>query len=282
MPDRTVLITGCSSGIGRETALKFGKKGWKVYATARYPEDIENLADKGFETLELDVTDEKQVTDAVETVVENDGRFDCLVNNAGYGQMGVVEDVTTDELHYQFDVNVYGPHRLTRAVLPQMRDQGWGTIVNMSSIAGRISSPGMGAYAASKHALEALSDSLRAEVDDFGIDVVLIEPGPVNTKFGDNVEGIDHRSRDGDEGDDDVEDEGAYEAIYRGIRSFNESLSSGRSAHPTEVAETIYEAAESDDPKARYSVKWSFRIASLGRYVPSKWRDRFYDKLSGE
>jgi len=184
----TVLITGCSSGIGRATALAFLEEDWTVYATARDEGDLEALADAGCETAELDVTDDDAVERVVDRVVEERGGIDCLVNNAGYAQMGPIEDVPVEDVHGQFDVNVYGPHRLTRAVLPHMREAEDGTIINVSSTAGRLSFPGGGVYSGSKFALEAMSDALRGEVQPFGIDVVLVEPGPVVTNFQDRVE----------------------------------------------------------------------------------------------
>ena len=145
MQDKTVLITGSSSGIGRATAAAFLDEDWTVHATARDTADIEDLAEAGCETHELDVTDDEDVADVVDRVVDADGRIDCLVNNAGFGQFGPLEDVPVEDLHAQFDVNVYGPHRMARAVLPHMREQGEGTIVNLSSVSGRVATPGMGA-----------------------------------------------------------------------------------------------------------------------------------------
>jgi NAD(P)-dependent dehydrogenase (short-subunit alcohol dehydrogenase family) len=184
MTDETALITGCSSGIGQSTARHFVDDGWTVYATAREEGDI---ADLDCRTDELDVTSGADIDRVVDRAIEEEGRLDCLVNNAGYGQYGPLEDVPTDELHRQFDVNVYGPHRLTRAVLPHMRDREEGTIVNVTSVAGRVVTPGGGAYSASKFAVEAMSDALRGEIDRFGVDVVLVEPGPVQTGFRDRM-----------------------------------------------------------------------------------------------
>jgi len=175
---KTVLITGCSSGIGRATALAFLDEEWSVWATARDEDDVADLADEGCRTAELDVTNARDCERVVERVLDTEGRIDCLVNNAGYGQFGPLENVSLEELHAQFDVNVYGPHRLVREALPHMRERGDGTIVNVSSVSGRIATPGNGAYSGSKFALEAMSDALRAEVDDFGVDVVVVEPAP--------------------------------------------------------------------------------------------------------
>jgi len=180
---KTVLITGCSSGIGRATALAFAEEGWTVYATARDPDDIEPLADAGCKTAALDVTDPTDIDRVVNRILDEDGVLSCLVNNAGYGQFGPVEDVPTEKIEQQYAVNVYGPHRLIKAVLPHMRREEDGTIINISSVAGRVAFPGGGVYCGSKFAIEGMSDALRAEVEPFDIDVVVIEPGPVKTGF---------------------------------------------------------------------------------------------------
>ncbi|OYR65614.1 hypothetical protein DJ71_22360, partial [Halorubrum sp. E3] len=150
---KTVLITGCSSGIGRAAARAFLDEGWTVYATARNPADIETLGEAGCELATLDVTDQSDVDRVVDRILDEEGAIDALINNAGYGQFGPVEDVPTAKVHEQFDVNVYGPHRLIKAVLPGMRRERDGTIVNVSSVAGRVSFPGGGVYSGSKFAI---------------------------------------------------------------------------------------------------------------------------------
>ncbi|WP_226479523.1 SDR family oxidoreductase [Natrinema amylolyticum] len=269
---KSVLITGCSSGIGRATARAFLADDWQVFATARNVDDIAALGEAGCETLELDVTDPEQVARVVEEVVDVAGSIDCVVNNAGYAQMGPLEDVATVDLHRQFDVNVYGPHRLTRAALPHMRAQGEGRIVNVSSVIGRISFPGAGAYAGSKHALEAMSDSLRAEVDEFGIDVVVVEPGPVETEFTNRV----------DEELPDDERTPAYESLYE---LYDEAqLVGGGSggpfaSEPDDVAEAILDSATSPDPPARYPVGPIAQYGLYARYLPDRLRDAVYGLL---
>ncbi|WP_424019648.1 SDR family oxidoreductase [Halorientalis pallida] len=268
MEDKTVLITGASSGIGRATAQTFDEEGWTVYATARDTDDIEDLAEAGCETQELDVTEPEHVEAAVERVIEDAGRLDCLVNNAGYAQFGPLEDVPTDRVHDQFDVNVYGPHRLIREALPHMREQGEGTIVNVSSVAGRIATPGMGVYNGSKFALEGLTDALRGEVDDYGVDAVLIEPGPVDTNFDERAD---------EELENGTERSGAYDSIYA---FYEEGQTFGGTSAlavpPTDVAETILEAACSPDPDPRYPVGQLAKYSSLLRFVPDRFRDGFY------
>jgi NAD(P)-dependent dehydrogenase (short-subunit alcohol dehydrogenase family) len=183
-PSKAVLITGCSSGIGRATALRLGGAGWTVYASARRPESLQELAGAGMRTLALDVTDESSMRAAVEQVTQECGAVGVLINNAGYSQSGAIETVPLDVARRQFETNVFGLVRLTQLVLPGMRAQRWGKIVNVGSMGGRITFPGGGHYHATKHALEAISDALRFEVRGFGVDVILLEPGLITTEFG--------------------------------------------------------------------------------------------------
>ncbi|MDQ2049686.1 SDR family oxidoreductase [Natronolimnohabitans sp. A-GB9] len=269
---KSVLITGCSSGIGRATANAFLRDDWQVFATARSTDDIEDLEEAGCTTLELDVTDPDQVARTVERVVEVGGAIDCLVNNAGYAQMGPMEDVSTSDLHRQFDVNVYGPHRLIRAALPHMRAQGAGRIINVSSVIGRISIPGSGAYAGSKHALEAMSDSLRAEVEEFGIDVTVIEPGPVETNFADRV----------DEELPENERTPAYETLYD-LYDEMQLIGAGSggpfASDPDDVAAAILDASTTPEPPARYPVGPIAQYGVYARFLPDTLRDAGYRLL---
>ncbi|GLW52732.1 SDR family NAD(P)-dependent oxidoreductase [Kitasatospora phosalacinea] len=195
-PPRTVLITGCSSGMGRRTALALHGLGHRVYATARRPETLADLAALDIATLPLDVTDERSMTDAVAAVEAAHGSVDVLVNNAAYGLHLPVESATPDEVRAQFDTNVFGLVRMAQLVLPGMRRAGRGRIVNISSMAGRFSPPGGAFYHASKHAVEAISDSLRLEVAPFGIEVVVVQPGPTITEFGATAVGTMHPAAD--------------------------------------------------------------------------------------
>lgn len=181
---RAVLITGCSSGIGRATALRLASAGWTVYATARRVEAIADLGDAGCRILPLDVTDEASMTAAVDEVERAEGAVGVLINNAGYSQSGAVESVPPDAVRRQFETNVFGLVRLTQLVLPRMRAQGWGKVVNLGSMGGRLTFPGGGHYHATKYALEALSDALRFELRGFGVDVILVEPGLITSEFG--------------------------------------------------------------------------------------------------
>ena len=273
MQPKTVLITGCSSGIGHATAEAFLDEEWEVYATARNPADVETLGDRGCTIATLDVTEDDDVERVVDRVIEEQGRIDCLVNNAGYAQFGPIEDVPVDAVHRQFDVNVYGPHRLIRAVLPHMRRRRQGTIVNVSSVAGRLSFPGGGVYAGSKFALEAMTDALRAEVDEYGIDAVLVEPGPVDTAFTD-------RAEDEIAG---VERSGAYDSFYEVFEDTQAIGGGGPGAvAPERVAEDVLNAASSTKPASRVPVGTLARVSVLGRFVPDRLRDRAFglmDKL---
>ena len=184
---KAVLITGCSTGIGRATAERLVAAGWKVYATARKPEAIADLAAKGCKTLALDVCDESSMRAAVATIETAEGAIGVLINNAGYGLEGAFEELPMEAVRRQFETNVFGLITMTRLVLPAMRRQRWGRIVNLSSMGGKLTLPGGAYYHATKHAVESLSDALRFEVKGFGIDVVVIEPGPIKTQFGDTA-----------------------------------------------------------------------------------------------
>ena len=271
MQPKTVLITGCSSGIGRATALAFADEGWTVYATARDPADIETLADAGCETAALDVTDEADIDRVVNRILDEEGVISCLVNNAGYGQFGPVEDVPMDKVEQQYEVNVYGPHRLIKAVLPHMRREEDGTIINLSSVAGRVSFPGGGVYCGSKFAIEGMSDALRAEVEPFDIDVVVIEPGPVRTAFSDRAE---------DEVNNGMERSDAYEDFYT---MFDDTQAIGGdgpgSVTPERVAEDIVNAASATKPPARVPVGTVAKASVLARFVPDSARDALWSLL---
>ncbi|MHC3437312.1 SDR family oxidoreductase [Natrialbaceae archaeon A-gly3] len=266
---KCALITGCSSGIGRATARAFLKEDWQVVATARNVEDIADLAEAGCETMALDVTNPDQVATVVEETVDLGGAIDCLVNNAGYAQMGPLEDVPTRDLHRQFDVNVYGPHRLARAAVPHMRAQGSGRVINVSSVLGRVAFAGTGPYSGSKFALEAMSDSLRAELEEFGVDVVVVEPGPVETSFVDRTDEEIPEDRTPD-----------YESLYE-IYDDAQLIGGGGplASDPEDVARAIVEAATCSEPPARYPVGPVAEYGSYARFLPARIRDAIYGLL---
>ena len=266
--NRCVVLTGCSSGIGAATATAFLEEEWTVYATARSEEDLADLADAGCRTARLDVTEPETIQSVVDAALTDPGRIDCLVNNAGYVQPGPIEDVPTEELDAQFDVNVLGPHRLTRAVLPHMRERGDGTVVNVSSVLGRVAVPGSGVYCASKFAIEAMSDALRAEVGRLGIDVVLIEPGMVETAFRDRG-GREARNCDRTED---------YAALYQLIDDWEAADGFGPTAMEARtVADAIVNAASATDPDPRYVVGSVGGAIALSRYLPDRVRDRIFE-----
>lgn len=262
--DRSVVITGCSSGIGRATARAFREEDWTVVATARDETDLTELAEVGCRTISLDVTDPDEIARLREDVISEVGPIDCLVNNAGYSQPGPVEDIPPTRLARQFDVNVYGPHRLTRTVLPGMREQGDGTIVNVSSVVARISLPGVGAYAATKHALTAMSEAQRVELAPTGVDVVLVEPGLVETAFHTRMR------RELDE----LDRSDAYDRLY-GILDDWVAIDGGPIATRTssDVADVIVDAAAARNPRAHYTVGPFARLAILARMMPAGIRD---------
>jgi NAD(P)-dependent dehydrogenase (short-subunit alcohol dehydrogenase family) len=267
---KAVLITGCSSGIGHATAEHLAARGWTVYASARRTESIEDLAERGCKTLALDVTDEDSMRAAVAAVEDAEGAVGALVNNAGYSQSGAIETLPMDRLRAQFETNVFGLVRMCQLVLPGMRRQGGGRIVNVSSMGGRLTFPGGGAYHGTKHAVEALSDALRFEVRGFGVDVVLIEPGLIKTRFGETAAGsIDAAVADGDDpyADFNAAVGAATAEVYEGPLA---RLGGG----PETVARAIERAISSRRPKTRYKVTPSARLILAQRRLLS---DRAWD-----
>ncbi len=253
-PSRAVLVTGCSSGIGAATAARLATAGWTVYATARRPETLSELEAKGCRTLALDVDDDASRKAAVQAVVDREGAVGVLVNNAGYSQSGAVESVPDERVRAQFETNVFAPLALCREVLPGMREQGWGKIVNVSSMGGEFVFPGGGVYHATKYAIEALSDALRFEVRGFGVDVILIQPGLIRTHFSQRtVKEIGGAANGPYAGFNQAVAEASADAYVKGPMS--------RLAGPPEaVAEKIEEAISARRPRARYPVTPSARL----------------------
>jgi NAD(P)-dependent dehydrogenase (short-subunit alcohol dehydrogenase family) len=270
MPSKAVLITGCSTGIGRATAEHLAAKGHTVYATARKLESIADLADKGCRTLPLDVTSEESMRAAVETVEQAEGSVGALVNNAGYSQSGAIETIPLDSIRAQFETNVFGLIRMCQLVLPNMREQGHGRIVNISSMGGRLSFPGGGIYHATKYSVEAISDVLRFEVQAFGVDVVLVEPGLIQTQFADTaVETVAE-----------PESDGVYarfnNAVARQTTDAYKGPLSKLGGGPETVARVIEKAITKRRPRTRYMVTPSARLALGQRRLVT---DRMWDRM---
>jgi NAD(P)-dependent dehydrogenase (short-subunit alcohol dehydrogenase family) len=267
-----VLITGCSSGIGRATAERLAAAGRPVYATARQTDAIADLADRGCTLLPLDVCDDASMVAAVRRVEADHAAVGALVNNAGYGEYGPVEEVPIDHARRQLETNVVGPMRLVQLVLPQMRAQGTGRIVNIGSMGGRFTFPGGAWYHASKHALEALSDAMRFELAPFGIRVVLIEPGIIGTGFGAVATDT---LRDSGRAD------GAYGPFNAAVdakmhNTYAGSVRSIGGGPPSTVAKAVEKAITARRPKARYKVTPSARMLIDTR----RWTtDRMWDAL---
>jgi len=244
---RTVLITGCSSGIGEATAARLAGAGWTVYATARKPETLAGLEAAGCHALALDVTSEESMTSAVDAVLTESGRIDALVNNAGYSQSGAVETLDLDDVRRQFETNVFGLVRLCQLVLPTMRARGNGRIVNISSMGGRLVFPGGGAYHATKYAVEALSDALRFEVAGFGVKVVIVEPGLITTNFENAAVASMASNADGPYATFNAEVAKATKEVYAGPMR---RLGGG----PDAVAKVIEKSLTARRPHIRYTV----------------------------
>jgi NAD(P)-dependent dehydrogenase (short-subunit alcohol dehydrogenase family) len=266
---RPVLITGCSTGIGRATAERLAEEGYNVHATARRPESIADLAEKGCKTHALDVTDEQSMESAV-AEVEKEGPVGGLVNNAGYSQSGAIETIPMESVRRQFETNVFGLMRMCQLVLPGMRGAGSGRIVNLSSMGGKLTFPGGGVYHATKHAVEALSDALRFEVRGFGIDVAIIEPGLIVTDFGETAAGSL----------DEVEEHGPYAKFNADVAQVTADAYKGGMARfgagPEAVAQKISKALSANRPNTRYKVTPS---ATLIMGMRGLMTDRMWDRF---
>lgn len=260
----SILITGCSSGIGYTCAHGLRHRGWRVFATARRPEDVARLADEGLEALQLDISDSASIEAAVTDILQRTGgTLDAVFNNAGYGQPGAVEDLPRDAMRLQFETNVFGPLELTNRLIPVMRRQGHGRIIFNSSLLGYAAMRMRGAYNSSKFALEGLADTLRLEMHGSGIEVVLIEPGPVESKFRHNC--VPHYKRWINL------DNSPHSALYAAMeaRLYHSGPASGFTLPATAVLDVLVHALESPRPRARYRVTlpakalaWAKRLLS--------------------
>ncbi|MCF6281026.1 MAG: SDR family oxidoreductase [Candidatus Polarisedimenticolaceae bacterium] len=277
-PKRTILITGCSSGIGLTSALKLQARGWQVYASARKSADVVELRKRGLTTLQLDLDDSSSIHQAVDQLLEQTGgKLYALFNNGAYGQPGAVEDLSRDVLKAQFETNLFGWHELTCRIIPLMRQQGEGRIIQNSSVLGLVAMPYRGAYNASKFALEGLTDTLRMELRGSGIHVSLIEPGPIESQFranarlkwleNINIDNSYHREN--------------YLAMEERLNK--DGAATPFALPPEAVLKRVIHALESPRPKARYYVTTpTYLLGTLRRLLSSRGLDWVLNKVSGD
>jgi NAD(P)-dependent dehydrogenase (short-subunit alcohol dehydrogenase family) len=273
MATSVALVTGGSSGIGEATAIKLREAGYTVYAAARRVQRMEHLTESGVRPLAMDVTDDQSVQSAVKQILADTGRIDVLVNNAGYGSYGALEDVPLAEARSQFEVNVFGAARLIQLVLPHMRQQRSGTIVNVTSMGGKIYTPLGAWYHGTKFALEAISDCLRMELKPFGIDVVVIEPGGIKTEWA-GIAADKVRT---------VSGTGPYAPQGNAVAdSLSSESTQRRSSPPTLIAATIAKAVTARRPKTRYAVGYGAKpMIFLHALLPNRTFDAFIRRATG-
>jgi NAD(P)-dependent dehydrogenase (short-subunit alcohol dehydrogenase family) len=266
---KVILVTGASSGMGKDGALRLIREGHIVYGAARRLPQMQELMEVGGHAIELDVTDKESIRAAVARIVKEQGRIDVLWNNAGYSVAGAVEDVSSEEARQQFEVNLFGVAEVTKAVLPQMRQQRCGTIINTSSVGGKVFTPLNAWYHASKFALEGWSDCLRLELAPFNIKVVVLEPGGVKTEFGSVMyQPLLERSRGG-----------AYEAYTERIVKSYEAYyapSNTTLAPPSVISETVVRIIGSKNPATRYAAGYMAKTALFMRWLLS---DRLFERI---
>jgi len=269
---KIALVTGASTGIGKATAKLFADNGIKVYAAARRVEKIKEFESTKIIPTYLDITKEEDINSCVDTIIKKEGKIDILVNNAGYGSYGSVEETPVEEGRKQFDVNVFGLIRLTQLVLPHMRKNKSGKIVNISSMAGKVYMPLGGWYHATKHALEALSDSLRIETRKQGINVIVIEPGAIKSEWdGIAYEGIEKNTKNG-----------PYSELAQTIMAFFKKTYHEKTAGPEVIAMAIYKAVTVRNPKNRYAVPSDARMGiTLRKILPERLFDRVFCTVLG-
>jgi len=264
---KVALVTGASAGIGKATALSLLSHGTSVYASARRVEKMNDLEKKGATILAMDVTNFESMNSGVQSILDKEGSVDILVNNAGYGSYGAIEDVPISEARRQFEVNIFGLGRLTQLVLPYMRKNGYGKIVNISSMGGKIYTPLGGWYHATKHALEGLSDCLRIETKPFGIDVIVIEPGGIQSEWGDIA--ADNLIK--------TSGTGAYkERAEKTAQGMRDTYRSGKVSPPSLIAEVITKAVTARKPKTRYAAGY---MAKPSLFLRSLLSDRMFDRI---
>ena len=271
MRQQIALVTGASSGIGKATAELLAANGYYVFALARRMERLEQMRCEQIEPIRLDVADAEGIRATVDHVIASKGRIDVLVNNAAYGQLGAIECVSMEAAHQQFEVNVFGYARFMQAVLPHMRQQKSGRIINITSILGRVPIPGFGWYTASKHAVEALSETLRSEVMGSGIDVVVIAPGLIKTEFVPRqlalLETVAHPP--------------VYQRLLAGVRGL--LVDEPRAPGPEIIARAVLAAATTANPPMRHALPADSKMAIMARWLLGprvfSWAVRYLMKI---
>lgn len=264
---KVILVTGASSGMGKEMALQLVKEGYTVYGAARRVEKMQDILQNGGHVLALDITEEVSMVKAVQQIIIEQGRIDVLLNNAGYAIYGAVEDTTLDDARRQFEVNLFGLARITQLVLPHMREKKSGTIINISSMGGKMYTPLGAWYHATKHALEGWSDCLRLELKQFGIHVVVIEPGVIRTEFAD-VMAQPMLKRSGNT---------VYAILAKAVANATENTyKEAASSPPTLVAQTVSRVVKTQEPKTRYVVG---KRARLLLFIRKYFGDRIFDMV---
>ena len=265
---KIVLVTGASSGIGKATAIELKGKGFIVYGAARRIEKLKELEDYGIKTIVLDVTDDASMVSCVNTIFKIEGNIDILINNAGYGSYGAIEDVPIEEARRQIEVNVFGLARMTQLVLPKMREKKYGKIVNISSMGGRVWSSFGGWYHTTKFAVEGFTNCLRVETKPFGIDAIVIEPGGIKTEWGTiAAENLRKSSANG-----------AYsEQASIAAERMKKTYAGKRVSDPELIAKTIYKAVTANKPKTRYLVGYGAKPAV---FLKNLLGDKIFDKIS--
>lgn len=272
---KTILITGCSTGIGYCTAVQLKLRGHRVIATARKAQDVERLQNQGFESLQLDLADSHSIAQAVDAVIAlTGGQLDVLFNNAAFGQPGAVEDLSRDILRFQFETNVFGTQELTNRIIPLMRKQGQGRIIYNSSVLGFVAMSYRGAYNASKYALEALADTLRLELRGSGIQISLIEPGPILSDFRKNALVLYQQNI--------LSEHSPHKQIYAKIidRLKAEGAAAPFTLPAEAVAQKVIHAVEAKRAKIRYYVTFpTYFLGFLKRILPDAWLDAILVKI---
>ena len=272
---KTILITGCSTGIGYTTAIELKRRGHNVIASARKSEDVNRLTQQGFTTLQLDLADSQSIQQAVSQAIKlTDGKIDALFNNGAFGQPGAVEDLSRDVLRFQFETNLFGTHELTNLLIPLMRRQGYGRIIYNSSVLGLVAMRYRGAYNASKFALEGLADTLRLELYGSNIHISLIEPGPIISDFRKNSYALYKKNID--------PTLSSYKEDYEAMeaRLQKEGAAVAFTLPAKAVANKVIHALESKRPKMRYYVTFpTYLFAFLKRILPMSWLDILLRKV---